>query len=507
MNSGKRAGSLAAVFAAVLCVVGYLAYFGHVSVVPKQAVGGVLIGPVGPPLNGGTPSTPAPGTPAYNPSWYAATNIYLDHSGAASTGAGNDSNNCTALATPCLTIAEVYRRYGSHYASLNPNQVTTLNVVVGQTLAQGKTDPYGVIGFTAPGNAAFVLNCMLAAQGPTFAAGAVTAISRANPGNDYQVQLGAGVDAGAAPVAGNILYDSTVSNGSYAFIDSMSANLATLTAPHTGSLLTTPTAVYSGTQNGASWNSGDTLQVYTQPTIYVDAIATTSALLSNVGSNGYTWVQGCNFGDLYNVTGVSPIAWAPIGISTFSLVRSDAQVVLNASASPSSRVWPTIGTGWFNGGVTIRGDVTMYGGAAATTNGDANGNSFEDQVSLQHDIILHGNTTVVGYVNIKNAHVPSGALLISDGTLILSVGTAPELWGAGTVRVDQNSALVNRTGTTWTTATAINSMVLTNAAVTTGSEYNNPSAGLFTNGINITVTNLDDGGHLMDPKSGARYTE
>src|SRR5580658_994503 len=428
MNSGKRAGSLAAVFAAVLCVVGYLAYFGHVSVVPKQAVGGVLIGPVGPPLNGGTPSTPAPGTPAYNPSWYAATNIYLDHSGAASTGAGNDSNNCTALATPCLTIAEVYRRYGSHYASLNPNQVTTLNVVVGQTLAQGKTDPYGVIGFAAPGNGGFVLQCALQAQGPTFLAGTVTQISRGNPGNDFQVQLGTGVDAGAAPVAGDILYDATVSGGSYCWIDSMAANLATCSNPVKGTSLTTMGPANSFTANGSSWASGDTLQVYTSPTIYAESIQTTSDTVSNVGTNGFTGTNGCTLGTLYSgTTGVDIISVAASGRFIMALTSSSAYVVVNGSNSGGNAlafVYPSLVQDFFNGGVSDTSSGYMVAGSVNTA-ATANDNMFSNSMQIHNDTIMHGKIDFVGYNQMYNLHLVSGSqLTVYSGTSVMRAGTA-----------------------------------------------------------------------------------
>src|SRR5208282_3180830 len=65
----------------------------------------------------------APGTPAYNPNWYAAGNIYLDPV------SGNDSNDGLSSGTAIKTAAEMIRRFGSTSpylnASLTINQLST----------------------------------------------------------------------------------------------------------------------------------------------------------------------------------------------------------------------------------------------------------------------------------------------------------------------------------------------------------------------------------------------
>lgn len=447
----------------------------------------------------------APGTPAYNPSWYAATDIYWDPAGNAPGDTASDSNNCTTATTACLTIAEIYRRYGSHYATLTAGQKTTLHILTTQSSAQAASDPIGVIGFTAPGNGAFVMVCSLQAQGPTFLAGTVTAISRANPGSDLQVALGAGVDAGAAPVAGNILYDSTVANGSYAFIDSMSVNTATLTSPHTATSLTTPGISPTFTQNGSSWAINDTLQVYTQPVIYLEAYEVTAGTASNVSTLGFSWVQGCEFGELYNFTGTSVTRIAPSGRSIFSLVRGDTYVITESPAPISiSTSYPRFASPWFNGGIAAHG-ATFYGGAVQSINAGGDKSIFE-RVVLQDDIIMHGTSYIASYSQVLNAHIVSGGILesLAGAYTSIKVQTAPEIWGAGGMQADQGSAWVNITGTTWQTAVTVATMTLTTNATATGAAYQ--PGGTFTTGLTITPYAIDDAGNVQDPKSGARYS-
>src|ERR1700685_576267 len=71
----------------------------------------------------------APGTPSWNPGWYAMTDIYWDPSGA---NGGNDGNS-GAVGSPVLTFAEITRRYGSTRPRLNQGQSTTIHLLSSQT--------------------------------------------------------------------------------------------------------------------------------------------------------------------------------------------------------------------------------------------------------------------------------------------------------------------------------------------------------------------------------------
>jgi hypothetical protein len=62
----------------------------------------------------------APGTPAYNPTWYTlvSTGWYWDP--ANSTGLASDSNSGASTGAPLLTFAEAIRRFGSVMPELSP---------------------------------------------------------------------------------------------------------------------------------------------------------------------------------------------------------------------------------------------------------------------------------------------------------------------------------------------------------------------------------------------------
>ena len=69
----------------------------------------------------------APGTPAYNPTWYALTDIYLDPV------AGLDTNS-GQVGFPIKTRAEMVRRYGSTAPALIFGQSLTVHQLSAQTI-------------------------------------------------------------------------------------------------------------------------------------------------------------------------------------------------------------------------------------------------------------------------------------------------------------------------------------------------------------------------------------
>ena len=77
------------------------------------------------PLDSGA-SGPAPGTAAYNPSWYAVTNIYLDPVG------GSDTNAGTSSSFPVKTMSEVIRRYGTSSPLISDGQHLTIHQLSSQ---------------------------------------------------------------------------------------------------------------------------------------------------------------------------------------------------------------------------------------------------------------------------------------------------------------------------------------------------------------------------------------
>ena len=456
-----------------------------------------------------TPGGP-PGTAAYNPTWYAATDLYWDPGNACS--CASDTNSGTSSGAPVLTFKEMVRRWGSRSPMLTPGQATTIHVLSSQTSGMATSDPIGTFSPSAP-NGMIAIVGTLKAVGSSFSGSTVTQISRANPGNDFSVLLGtAGVTNGAA--VGQLLYDSTVSGGSYCWIDSLTGSGATLTAvctnPFLGSGLTTPTNNPStAAPNGSSWSSGDTLQLYTAPTVYADVLSFNQGSASgSSGSSttGVAWVQGLNFGDTATTAGSSSVTLRFTQQGVVSLVSSQAllQVYSDSTGAPLDN---RILCSFAPNGAWISG-IDLYGGAVGTTAAYLTTVGGALNVQLRYDIILHGSTTIGSgaLTSAYNVHVPSGATVIvqSAGAMSLRAGGFNgALWGAGTVQPYQGGLVVNRSGSTWAATVLMAALKLTSNALTTGTVYSGTS---FTNSVSITSANIDTYGAIFDVNSGARFT-
>ena len=125
----------------------------------------------------------APGTPGYNPAWFAATQVYVDPLN------GSDAAAGTSSGAPLKTWAEVVRRYGSNQPTFNYGQSCAYFFLNSQTAG---TDPI----FFEPrvsGGGQALLEAVPAQVGPSFVGGAVTAKARGAPGTLLQV---AGMPAG-----------------------------------------------------------------------------------------------------------------------------------------------------------------------------------------------------------------------------------------------------------------------------------------------------------------------
>ena len=286
----------------------------------------------------------APGTPAYNPTWYANTLVCVDPANAS--GLANDRNAGNSTSAPLLTIGEAFRRWGSRKPCI-PGQVTTLLVMSGQSTAQATSDPYGDFGPVTP-LGGFVWKGALAAVGGTFPCGSVTQISRANPGNDFQV---AGMPGAVAP--GQLLYNSTV--GSYAYVQSVSGSVATCGAPFSTANVTTVTnninAVASYTSNGSSWASGNTCQIYQPPSVYSDKHSFCATSIDSYGGDatGMAWVQFLNFASV-EVGGQSSLVVAPDTMgAVYSMCTFDSYPELAGRVQTS------------NGGAVALGCAFQYG--------------------------------------------------------------------------------------------------------------------------------------------------
>jgi hypothetical protein len=422
------------------------------------------------------------------------------------TGCASDANlgtigTCSGGNGPLLTIGQAYKRLGGHAPTFAGGAPVVFTVLSSQPSGSASSDPWGAFAPNVP-NSMFELVGSLTASGSTFAAGAVTQIVRSSSGNDFKVN----VAAATSPVAGMLLFDSTVAGGSYAWIDSIAAGVATCTQPMAAAGLTTPTNAPTFVVDGASWTVGDTLQLYTVPTIYADLLAPSEGTQAASGASftaGASWIQSINFGDPSGA-GTSNVTIRPVGISTLSLVRSDAFVQLNGLDASFSMDLSAAAC-WFSSSLEMRGNSILLGGAVATVH--AATTVFHEYNAVKNDSILHATTGVFGVVQAFNLHAPPTLIIEPSANLVMRAGTANGvIWGAATVAVYQGGCLLNRTGGTWANNMLVTTLQLDSTAKTTGSAYNDPTAGLWTNGVSLTSANIDTWGGLQDPISGARYT-
>jgi hypothetical protein len=443
------------------------------------------------------------------PNWYIdfANNLGCasdQNSGTSATCTGGCAGSvCTGGIGPLLTAGEwLQHRLGTRSPKFTPSTgTTTLTILSSQPSV---SDSFG--NFSPDISAGmFVMQGVFLPVGSTFSAGAITQISRSSSGNDFKV---AGMPGGAA--AGQILYDSTIATvGSGCYIDSIAGGVATCTSPHTWSALTTPSVSYTATANGASWTAGDTLQLYTVPTIYADVVSAQSGGLSASLSLGNTWIQSLNFGDSYSSNGASITTIKTYGRTILSLVSFSSFVIIDGYDNGGiAFIYPTVASCFAPYGAELIGGADVWGGSFNVNN--ANSTTIRDGALLNHDLILHGTTTVfIGWNQVFNAHLAGTNVVVEPGgSLVMRAPpVAGVLWGAAQLQVYSAASVVNRTSPgTYTTEVLLGGLALTAFLTTTGSAYNDPTAGLWTNGISLTSANIDTFNGLSDPVSGARFS-
>jgi hypothetical protein len=374
-------------------------------------------------------------------------------------------------------------------------------------------DPWGTFEPALP-NAAFALIGTPNPVGGPFTAGTVTVTSPGNPGNDWEVAIGNSVDA----AIGQLVYDSSASlGGAYFWIDSLSGSgsslTATVTMPFSGTAVTTVT--WSVPPTFSTINTGDTLQLYTVPTIYADAIQPSVGANSNVSGvgtpTGTSWFQMVDFGDTYG-NGYSQTVVGGNGNVSLSSVRSDVGLILryNFALVNAPHASHSVGS-WFSNGLLLAApDLQLNGGAINTLGGSC---IIQDFMYFTWNPIVHGNTVIYsGSAYAAGMHIPSGATVsIEPGASLQAVNegadyASPLLWGAGTVTPYQGGSFINRSGSGPATALGVNTMLLTSNSITTGCAPLDGGTGSPPCGIPLTVANWTTYGALIEPLSGARFT-
>ena len=431
----------------------------------KRADGSWACSGIKPLMGSGGPQIPPPSWSV--PGWW------LDF--ANSTGCASDANSGTSGTCggpgvgPLLTVGQLYARWGTHTPVLNPpSHVSTITVMSSQPAGSATADPWNNFQASAPDGLLYLTGTPIAVGAP-FAAGAITQISRGNPGNDFQV---AGM---GAALKGQLVFDSSVAGGSYAWVDVAGAT-ASLSQPFAAAGLTTPSNTPTFTVDGAAWTIGDTLQLYTVPTIYLDALQVITGTMSARGnSSGTAWVQWINFGDPAGGPGGgspnSHVSIQSLGGLTLSMVSSDCDMLINGFAADlgGTAAQQQMVNCNFSAGSQILGSLFLvYGG---TFNNNTTFSPLFQGAGIHNDTILHGSPNwYPGSDNyMYNVHLLGTMTIQAETATQLRAGTANgAVWGAGTLQVNQGGALVNRTGTTWTNTVLVNAMKLTSAGLTTG---------------------------------------
>lgn len=414
----------------------------------------------------------AAGTSAYNPTWYAQTDIYWDPQ------EGVDSNS-GALGSPVATPAEILRRWGGIPTLLVSTTVHQLSSDLGATrynfrYVQG-----------APGVSLVVVGTPIL-KGAPFAAGAVTAISRANPGNDMLV---AGFPGGAA--VGDLVHNTTLNT--YAWIDAIGGGTATLTPPFNPP----PSSV-----QGAIWVAGNTLQLLTPPNSNIDVMENVGGSATNPGD-----ATGSIQPQLLTITDSS----GGLGNSVFTLRAIGGSAEASGCNIQSFAVLDMQGSPGFNGAMAncfcgSGGEFVGSGDAGAGAQnatfvggrlGAAGFDSLLAGALVRNDCIVRGTLVCRGYNSVA-AHLVN-LLNIQQGR---TQGGSTGIWGAGTIDVLGPSAFT-LSSTFNTFANLIKVAALEINAGATASTYT--GAGVNADGVAITSATIDANGAMFNVKTGGRY--
>ena len=423
--------------------------------------------------SGGAPAnTNAPGTPAYNPAWYAKTDVYWDPVG------GSDSNSGN-LGSPVLTWAEIVRRYGSITPEFNPGQSVTFHKLSGQP--NPLTDPVFFAPYISDGARAILLDTPVVVA--TVAAGTVTPRNR-SAGTLLHI---ANMPAGTAK--NQLVFNST--RGSYAFIDSMAGSTAFMQQPIVASIVNTVGIPAVSTEAGEdnTWTTGDTLVLMQCQALNLKLWAPAGGDVSSGGQVCAGWVQFARIVDTSG-TNVSSYSFLGQACNVLSMCQIDTRIsaadlcgrggLFLVGCTVANRLTAQCGTAQvFAGGYAV--GITVLGGEFGL-NGDAVTHTSvlfaAGQVALQS---FYSDTALVG-----NQISIQGCVVSCE-----TVGAA--IWGPGNMTVGTLGAfqVTQLPGNDFTDALLITG-VLSFQALTVGwtPQGNNNQGGTFTlNGTSqVTVT-------------------
>lgn len=425
----------------------------------------------------------APGTPAYNPAWYALTDIYLDPV------SGSDANS-GQVGDPVKTMAEVNRRYGSSSPQLVYGQSLTVHQLSAQTP--------GVDAFffdpRLSGASKFVWDALTSAPpvGIAFSPTTVTAKVQTAAGNDLKI-------TGALPgaMASNQLIHN-ITRDSWAVVEKVAAGTATICQPLTAASLLTPAQIPTFVEDNG-WVHTNSFQLYTPQALNWRNPRPSGGDTDATYTDGTAWIKGVHITDAFGPGG-SDWAVSSTGLTlVFALSLIEPFLLTDGNA--------TIALGFAScailGGGYLFNNCTMAGGYCPST--IETSQSFIVNDAIVDTIIAQA----FGLTLFAAAHVVTSMTCGDGATCVLIPGAATILWGGCTVNVEGGGVFQNNTADTFANRLKVTALQLDGIAA--GSSFNAAAVGNpFTAGINITSANLDTGGGagnpgLQNPRTGSRY--
>jgi len=420
-----------------------------------------------------------------NPSWKIA-DWYVDpvH--------GSDANSGTQTFPVKTIMGGIVAKWGTQSPTLA--QTTTIHMLAGSTLGQEyvRLTPMCVAGadFILDGNAALVAVA-------TFNLGTVTAKNRATA-TLLQAHgfTAAGLDVGQL-VVNNV-------TGSHSTIQAIAGGVATLGQP----LQHLAPAYFVQPAEDDTWATGQSVTVYKLPLVNLEQFEPRIADSNSALTQGLWWVNQIYVPDQSGVPGNSYFVTnntAAIGFwqdCSFDAYVSTLAIGLGTHASTNyfncaAKQGAEIAYGSFCGGFVNTYELALYDWACA------------DLDVIAYQLQTGGLQSLVGYCYVgaggTGVSTYPGSSLILDDDLNGAAGAA--LWGPAGLLVTGDSSVVNRSGGSWATRLLLTgsiTMADPSGALTTGTSYTPGAPGVWTDGVSLTVTNLDTHGGLQNPRTGAR---
>lgn len=438
---------------------------------------------------------PAPGTPAYDPTWYAATDVYLKPV------TGSDAAVGTSAATALKTMAEVVRRYGSSSPQLVTGQSLTIHQLEPMPLG---VDVFDFNPFLS-GAANFLWIATPTLVGAVFSPTTVTAKVATAAGNDLSM-------TGALPAGigdGQIIHNNT--RGSTAMVKKVLAGVATLSQPFADAGLSTPTP-YPTMAEDNGWVNTDSYQLAAPLRCNWQNLRPVGGDTSNAfgGTTGVVLIEGVKFDDVTGTPGNSILEVVPSAIAMmFSSCAFEPLLCTDGTDNFSLNV---LGC-WMNGGLCPIYTATVGGAIPGGALYLQYGNVVDGDCIVDAAAYMVGSSNILGSVHFTgnvNSYRGSGAVCQDLGT-----GGGALMWGAGTMNVgaaagDLNCYLGNKSGGLWANCFKMAGNHTLNG-VAFGTPYTTgAAANPFGAAVAITSANLDTGGGagdpgLQNPRTGCRY--